>query len=67
MWIFLQVEGARSKYEQGARGVAALEQRREGLRAERSKNADVLPGLERKKRVSGGGGDIYIHCIYIYV
>ena len=46
-----QVEGARSRNEQGARGVAALEKKRDGLLAERAKNDESLPGLEQKKRV----------------
>lgn len=50
----LQVQGARSSYEQGAREVAALEERRADLRAERGRNAEVLPGLEREKTVRDG-------------
>ena len=45
------MEDARSRFDQGARGFAALEERQAGLIAERTRNADALPGLEQKKRV----------------
>lgn len=47
-----KVEGARSRFEQSARTVAGLEERRETLRLEMANNAKALPGLEQKKRVS---------------
>lgn len=47
-----QVEAARSRHELKARAVAALEERKEDLTSETARNADSLPELEQKKRVS---------------
>lgn len=47
-----QVEAVRSRYEQSARAVAGLEERRAALKLEMTENADLLPMLERQKRVS---------------
>eukprot|EP00752_Nemacystus_decipiens_P009051 g8081.t1 len=49
-----EVEAARSRYELKARGVAALEERKEELTAESARNADALPTLEQKKRAAVG-------------
>lgn len=47
----MQVENNRSKFEQSAHVVAAFEERREALRAERAASTEALPGLEQKKKV----------------
>lgn len=49
--VVLQVEDARSRFEQGARAFATLQERREDLIEERTSNASALPGLEQEKRV----------------
>ncbi|CAM9572833.1 unnamed protein product [Ectocarpus sp. 4 AP-2014] len=49
-----EVEGARSRYELKGRAVAALDERKDVLKAEMATNADALPDLEQRKRAAVG-------------
>ncbi|CAN0055043.1 unnamed protein product [Ectocarpus fasciculatus] len=49
-----EVEGARSRYELKGRAVAALDERKDELKAEMATNADALPDLEQRKRAAVG-------------
>ena len=49
--FLLQVEAARSRYDHSARSVASLEEKRDGLLAEKERNSELLPELEQKKKV----------------